>query len=274
VADQSGDHERETAEFLGELAGKGKMVLLKPDYPNTCNAKNLGIGRARGDILLFLDDDVTIDREFIPAHLSRYSDKLTGAVTGKLIVQNPEIDQNIVFKNTPSLKGFLKAVFFFFFRRRAAYAGPFGVYADFSGDKRRPADTGIGCNLSFRKEVFAKAGLFDVNFTGNAVREETDMCLRVRKAGYAVVYEPLAKLIHYMDNSGGSRNFGDKSYWFTFFKNQCYFYLKNFKSPKFLVRLVLFFDLLRCARGGLPALALFNRAHIEARQLLENGAPS
>jgi GT2 family glycosyltransferase len=268
VSDQSDSHKPEIQYFLDKLVNDNKILLIKPAYPNTCNAKNEGIRAASGDIMLFFDDDVSITDDCIQSHLRRYSDPFVGAVTGKVIVQNSNQDQNIVFKKRFSKKDIFKSFFFFFFRKKAAYISRFGVAADFSGNKVREADTGIGCNLSFRKEVFYKAGFFDTNFTGNAYREETDMCVRTMRAGYKIIYEPKAEIAHYMNNSGGSRTFENEKYWRAYFKNQCYFFIKNFNSPIFLIGIVSFFDLLRCKRQGFPAITVFHQAFMEAKKIV------
>jgi GT2 family glycosyltransferase len=269
VVDQTREHDPETARFLEGLKAEKEIILLRVDYPNLPNARNEGIKAAGGDIVLFLDDDVEINDGFIPAHLALYDNPEIGATTGPVNIVNLSKNDNIVFKNSFSLKAAIKAVFFFFIRRKASLVSPFGVMADFSGTKVRYADTGIGCNLAFRKKIFSRCGFFDVNYTGNAVREDTDMCARVRKAGYKILYHPRARLVHYMENSGGTRASNTEEYWKNFFQNQCYFYLKNFSSPRFLIRLVLILDLWRCKKSGVDAGNIFLLSYRNAKALLE-----
>ncbi len=45
-------------------------------------------------------------------------------------------------------------------------------------------------------KTFMKAGKFDGRFGGSAHLEETDMCIRIRKAGYRLVFDPEAELVH------------------------------------------------------------------------------
>jgi hypothetical protein len=71
-----------------------------------------------------------------------------------------------------------------------------------------------------------------------------------------------------MNNSGGSRSFSDEKYWYTYFKNQCYFFIKNFNSSLFLIGIVSFFDLLRCKRQGFSVTSIFRRAFYEAKSLV------
>jgi GT2 family glycosyltransferase len=271
IVDQTKEHDKETKVFLEKLKDNRKIILLYRDYPNLPNARNEGIKIAGGDIIIFLDDDVKISEDFIPTHLSLYNDSKIGCTTGRVVVVNSEKKSNIVFKNSLSIKSVLKTIFFFFARKKNSYVSRFGVISNFSGTKKLYADTGIGCNITFRKEIFTACGFFDPNYKGNAIREDTDMCLRVRKAGYKIIYHPQASLIHYMENSGGTRNSNSKEYWQSFFRNQCYFYIKNFSSPKLLIRLVLALDLLRCKKSGNDASKIFLEAHANAAKYLSKG---
>jgi GT2 family glycosyltransferase len=267
IVDQTREHDRETRLFLKKLKDEKKIIILNLSYPNLPNARNEGIKISSGDIVLFLDDDVEINEFFVPAHLSAYKNSNVGCATGCVHVVNPGKKDNIVFKDSFSVKTVLKALFFFFMPSKASYVGPFGVISNFTGTKKLLADTGIGCNISFRKEIFGTCGFFDTNYRGNAIREDTDMCFRVKKAGYKIVFNPQAALIHYMENSGGTRNSDAGEYWKKFFQNQCYFYLKNFSSPRYLIRFVLTLDLLRCRKSGVNAAKIFSSSYKNAKKL-------
>jgi GT2 family glycosyltransferase len=241
------------------------------ELPNLPNARNVGIKEASGDIMLFFDDDVTINENTIPSHIGGFSQEDIGCVTGKVLIQNTTQTGNRVLENRGTFKKRLKKFFFSFLRKRASYAGWMGVLSDFSCGKTLPADTCIGCNMSFRKEVFQKGESFDVNFSGNAVREDTDMSVRLRRGGYKIVYIPEASVIHYMDNTGGTRTAPSETYWRNIFKNQCYFYLKNFKYSRRHIKFVQLFDILRCKKSGLDADVVFRQSYEEAAQLLNRG---
>ena len=59
--------------------------------------------------------------------------------------------------------------------------------------------------MSFRKEAIIKAGGFDECFGGSTHLEETDLCMRIIKEGYKIVFDPQAELIHLKDTKGGCR---------------------------------------------------------------------
>jgi GT2 family glycosyltransferase/glycosyltransferase involved in cell wall biosynthesis len=68
---------------------------------------------------------------------------------------------------------------------------------------RRDADYCSGACLFIKREVLNRIGYLDEIFSP-AYWEDTDLCFRARKAGYRVVYEPAAEVIHFEGATGGS----------------------------------------------------------------------
>jgi len=268
VIDQTKEHDLQTQNFLNNLISSKKINYILLDYPNVANAMNEGIKKASGDIILFFDDDVGINKYTIPSHISGFSDQNIGCITGKITINNKNKEKNNVLNNTIPVKKYIKKLFFLFFNKRASYTGKLGVLSDFTGNKELPSDTCIGCNTSFRKDIFDKCGLFDTNYTGNAVRFETDFSIKIRKYGYKIIYNPLADIIHYMNNTGGTRTAESESYWNAIFRNQCYFYIKNFNFSYSHILFIQIFDILRCRKSGLNVYPLYKKSYKEARKLL------
>jgi len=261
VVDQTEDHDPQSKQYLDKLIMEKKINYIFVDLPSAPNAKNIGIENASGDIVIFFDDDVEININTIPAHVSGLTQPDIGCVTGKVIIQNVNHDGNKVLTKRSSLQKKLKTVLFLFLHKKASYVGRLGVLAFFTGNKTLPSDTCIGCNMSFKKEVFLKCGFFDIKFTGNAVREETDLSVRLRHCGYKIMYIPQASIIHYMNNTGGTRAAVNEAYWFSFFRNQSYFYIKNFKYSRKNILFIQIFDIFRCKRLGLKAFHIFGQAY-------------
>jgi len=268
LIDQTKEHDEETKKYLDSLVSKNKITYIFEEKPSTPNAKNIGIERSTGDILFFFDDDVEINEDTIISNLEILKNEDIGGVTGRVIIQNTDISGNIVLGNTVKAKNPLKSLIFFFLRKKASYVGLLGIISDFTGNKLLPTDTCIGCNMAFKKETLQKSGFFDTNFTGNAVREETDLSVRIRKAGYKIFYNPNASVIHYMNNSGGTRTEANEQYWYSLFKNQSYFYYKNFKFSFIHIYFLQFFDILRCKKTGLKPSLIFKKAFNEAKGLI------
>jgi len=265
IVDQTRQRDPQTKIFLQELIEKNKIKYLYIDNPNVPNAMNMGIKEASGDMIFFFDDDVEICENTIPSHISGYSGPDIGCVTGKVIIKNDGQEGNMVLKNSITIKRLLKSFLFLFLKKRASYVGKLGVLSNYSGDKILPADSCIGCNVSFKKEVFEKCGFFDTNFKGNAVRFETDMSVRLRRGGYGIMYIPQAAIVHYMDNAGGTRTAASEEYWYTIFKNQCYFYIKNFHYSYVSIMFIQLFDFLRCKKQGMKPMPIFRKAYLEAK---------
>ena len=61
-----------------------------------------------------------------------------------------------------------------------------------------------GACLMTRRDVFREIGGFDQIFPN--ILGDIDLCLKIRKLGYLIVYTPYAELYHYENMSGGSSN--------------------------------------------------------------------
>lgn len=92
--------------------------------------------------------------------------------------------------------------------------------------------------MSFRKEALIKAGGFDERFGGSAHLEETDLCLRIRRGGYKIVFDPKAELIHLKDTKGGCRAENYKQWFYWYGHNNMLFFLKNFSQYLFPIFII------------------------------------
>lgn len=79
--------------------------------------------------------------------------------------------------------------------------------------------------LLFRRKAFELVGGLDESF--EAAHEEADVCLRLKKAGFKIVYQPLARATHKLDFSVPKR---DKFYFL--YRNKLWFIRKNFTGPR------------------------------------------
>lgn len=66
---------------------------------------------------------------------------------------------------------------------------------------RRDLDMVTGACLLIRRDLFLQLGGFDEVYRNGV--EDVDLCLRVREAGYRVVYEPRAMIYHHEGQSSG-----------------------------------------------------------------------
>ncbi len=176
--------------------------------PGTVHAKNLGAKHAHGKYLFFFDDDVWVKHGVIAAHLKNYEDSMVGAVVGRVLTEGQKVDAHA--KNVGKID----------------FWGTF--HDNYSSTIKQDVDTVIGCNMSIRRDLFEKLGGFDKRFTGPALRYESDLSLRIKQAGYRIIFEPRAQIRHLRAPSGGTRKTEGRFRWyFHFFSNETYFFLKH-----------------------------------------------
>jgi len=206
VVDQSDKEFPEKEKFLKKHKKKISYFRLAP--PSLPAARNFGLKKAKGEIIVFCDDDVKIKKGWILGHVKNYSDCRLGAVAGRVITKGQKIEPN--FRGVGKISWWGKIA---------------GGYSS-----KTPQEIGnlIGCNMSFRKQVLESIGGFDEKFVGNALREETDAALRIKKLGWKIAFSPKAELIHLRAEAGGCRKGENRLGWYRdFFHNETYFCLKH-----------------------------------------------
>lgn len=175
---------------------------------STARAMNVGVSKARGKFVLFLDDDVVVRQGIIEKSLRNFSDPMVGAIVGRTLTEGRMIEPE---------------------RRDTGRVNWLGLFSDgFSSTIRQEVDTVIGCNTCWRKSVYEYLGGIDEQFTGNALRLESDLSLRAKKAGYKIIFEPKAVVEHHRAETGGARKSEGRMEWYKdFFSNETYFFLKH-----------------------------------------------
>ncbi len=192
------------------------------------NARNEGVGRRRGRIVLFLDDDVILlGKDFIASYLRALADPQVGGVSGRVVerINRPNARQTVA---------------------RVSIGGR--TLDNMSGTKPVPVHGLKGGNMSLRAEIFDQIGGFDRNFGGTGLLEEADFSTRVRAAGWKLMFQPHAELFHFSAPAGGNRVESDlRREWWRF--RATAYYIRKHRGPLGLLPFLLTFTLigLRCA---------------------------
>jgi len=177
-------------------------------------ARNKGVEEANGEVIVFLDDDVEIiTANFLRAHAENYRSTDVGAVAGRVLQPWGRPVERI----RPQQVGRVTSRLLL-------------VTANFNWNKRLEEIEGVpGGNFSVRKDVYISIGGFDTAFPGTAYFEETDLAIRVRKAGYQIVFEPRAVVRHLAVKSGGQRHHASDrlSPYYWYFHNYMYLFSKH-----------------------------------------------
>jgi GT2 family glycosyltransferase len=225
VVDQTQNHTPETQAYLNGLAEKEEIQLHSVDWASLPGARNYGVERAKGDIILFIDDDVELPAGYLHAHAKIFQERLdVGAVAGRVFDRMKLADRpDLTIDELPP---------------EAMDPGIAWYHIDLVHTvKPQQVLTARGCNMSYRREIFEKHGLrFDQRFRGNAVREESDFCLQLRQTGYIIWYSPEAYLVHLGEETGGCHDISTRSlsYQVTFYHNHFLLGLKNLTAGQAL----------------------------------------
>jgi glucosyl-dolichyl phosphate glucuronosyltransferase len=181
VDNNSSDQTREIAEdYCFRYPGRFRYIF-EPQQGKS-HALNRGIREADGDVVAFMDDDVTAEPTWLQNLTAPLQHSSWAGVGGRIV---PPLD----FSPPPWL----------------ALDGPHelgGILALF--DKGREGaeliEAPFGTNMAFRKQTFEKYGLFRPDLgpcPGSEIRgEDTEFGRRVLKGGERLWYEPSAIVHH------------------------------------------------------------------------------
>ena len=217
----------ETSTFIAALADP-RVSYLHLTRSGVANARNEGVCRSRGDIILFLDDDVILlTPDFLRAHLSRFTDPAIGAVTGRIIER----------LNLPNA------------RRTVARVSLGGRTIDNMLGTERVFVNGLkGGNMSIRAKIFRTLGGFDRNFSGTGLLEEADFAARIRAAGWKLAFEPEAELLHLSAPAGGNRVASEQGREWWRFRSTAYYIMKH-RGPFGVLPFLATFSLIAARRA-------------------------
>ncbi len=168
-----------TSQLLMEVLAEDRRfpILVLDEFKHGKSwALNLGLGRVTGSLVLLLDDDVSVDRFCVAEHVAAYKDGFFDAVQGKVLA-------GLDPKGQPADM-----------TRLREYNIPLVDHGDASCEVRGFT----GTNISLKREVFEKAGLFDTRLGPGAsgFSEDTEYSRRVRENGFKIGYAPKAITYH------------------------------------------------------------------------------
>jgi GT2 family glycosyltransferase len=169
VDDGSTDGTREVLERLRRAHSNFRYLLQENRGPAA--ARNAAIREARGEIVLFMDDDCIADPNWAAELVRPYSDPKVGGVAGRIRFVPP--DDNIA--NRCAARG----------------TGP-GQPVDAEGR----IGHFVTANASFRRSVLDEVGGFDTAFP-HAAQEDLDLSYRVAARGWRLAFAEAAVVDHY-----------------------------------------------------------------------------
>ncbi|MGB2853881.1 MAG: glycosyltransferase family 2 protein [Dehalococcoidia bacterium] len=159
-----------------------KVVSIKENM-GICSARNTGIKAAQGDLVVFSDDDAVAEKRWIENLVDTYQKHDAIAVGGKILPiwlsKQPDY--------FPDELGWLVGI----------------TYEGFAEERVVEVRNTFGPNMSFKKSVFEKIGLFteEFGFSKKGLSclqgEEAEFALRMKQElGQGVIYNPRAVVYH------------------------------------------------------------------------------
>lgn len=180
----------------------GKVILIENDVNmGFARANNVAFPQAVGRYVLLLNSDTVVlpgSLDLAVAFLDKNSD--VGALTPKILNADGSI-QHPCYVKEPSLG----TEFFDSFE--------LGRIFKLKRTDTSPAEAAVcevahacGCSLFFRKEALDKVGYLDERMIFSF--EDADICIRIRRAGWRILYYPESKIVHF--GGGSSRKHNDR----------------------------------------------------------------
>ena len=164
---------------VGFLAGTEHRVLRHPGAFNYSRIINAAVRATETPAVLLLNNDVeALHQGWLDAMLEQVMRPEVGAVGGRLRYPDGRVQHEGITVG---------------YQHTAASNIDFGGYFGL-GDAIRDCAAVTGACMMVRRSVFDEVGGFDE--TMRVAFNDVDFCLRVSKAGYRIIYTPLATLVH------------------------------------------------------------------------------
>jgi len=201
VDNNSQDQTRHVVERFCQSNLPGRFRYLFESRQGLSHARNAGIREARGEIVAFIDDDVTVGPDWLKnLTASLHGGEWAGA--GGRIYPQRDFKPPYWFH----IGGFLDV------------AGPLAVFdlGDVPGELKKPP---YGTNMAFRKSLFDKYGAFraDLGHCGDNLigNEDTEFGDRLMAGGERLRYEPSAVVYHPVPQERLSEKYL-RAWWFAY----------------------------------------------------------
>ncbi len=212
-----------SVDFVKKNYPKVKLIENNKNY-GFAEGNNIGIKHAKGDYIVFLNNDIEVNPEWL-------EELIKGIREDNVVACQPKV---------LSLKG----------KNKFEYAGAGGGFIDKYGypicrgrvydiieEDNGQYDDGIdvfwvcGVCMCVKKDVFVTAGCFDKDFF--VYGEEIDLCWRLNLLGYKLKYVPKSVIYHLGRGTAGKKI----KTWYWLHRNHSILLLKNY-SLKNLIKIL------------------------------------
>ena len=155
------------------------LLYIESSWNSVSLARNIGTAYARGDIIIFLDDDCIAHKDLVRSHVLSYQEFSVLGVQGKSLP------------------------------KRFPFYCHFQSHYDL-GNTIKPAVIGLEANASFKKSALIEVGGFDPELFGGEGLELSYRIAKKYKRPNALIYNPEAVIYH--DFAQGLFDYLEKCY--------------------------------------------------------------
>lgn len=192
LVDNQSDDADSLAYFDTLRASDDVRVLEHPKPFNFSEINNCAVREARGELLAFLNNDMEILNEDWLSEMAGHACRPEiGCVGAKLFYPDGRIQHGGVIIGIGGMAGHAHLY---------RPGGEAGYYGRLAVAQNLSAVTGAA--MVMRREVFDEVGGFEEEHLQVALND-IDLCLKIRAAGYRIVWTPFARMIHYESISRG-----------------------------------------------------------------------
>lgn len=257
VDNNSNDDTKDVAfEFRNHL--QQELTYIFEGRQGKSFALNSGVKAARGDILAFTDDDITVDRGWL-YHIKKGIDELNCIGVGGRIISVWDVMKPKWLSDSGPYR-LMDAI----------------VQYDLGDNPCIAQLPLVGANMAFRRIAFDKYGLFRTDLGPKEKEimraEDTEFCLRLFQSGEKLAYAPDAIVYHPVEKERTEKKYFE-SFYFNFGKaesrlnNVSKDTIRYFGVPRYLVR-----NLVECALKWSFALHEQRRFYYKLQSLRLSGA--
>lgn len=228
---------------VDNCSGDGSIEKIKQNCPEVHmiksgenlgfgRANNLGIKAAQGTALFFLNPDTLLVNNAVKILFDFLVSRREVGACGSNLVDADLQPVNSFGRFFPSFyEEFLSA----FYLKRRPWRHPESLHYNYT-TRPLPVASVVGAGLMVKRSVLDETGPFSTDFFMNF--EETELCLRISRAGYTIINVPDSRIIHLE----GQSDYTDASRIERYLEGQYVFFEKRYgmKGRKKLYRLIAF----------------------------------
>lgn len=238
VDDKSTD---DSIKFLSEKF-PSLTIIKKHDNSGFIDTVNLGIEKAKGEFVLLLNTDVSPDSDIVPKLLMHFKDKKVFGV-GCL---DKSVEDGKVIERGRGIGIFLK-----------------GFLVHKRGQTNKDNTLWVsGGSAMFRKSTWQYLGGLDSIYSP-FYWEDIDISYRALKAGYKILFDNKAQVVHKHEKGSIMSNYSSKQILEISLRNQILFVWKNISKPSYLLNhlIYLFWNICKgLGKGDIIYLSSFLKA--------------